>query len=44
MTELYKEVLDMAELAIKLTEGCQMTDDQAFLEFLDELNQLSVKY
>lgn len=44
MAELYKEALNMVKVAIKLTEDHNMTNDQMFLTFLDELNGLSVKY
>lgn len=44
MEEFYNETLGMVKTAIKITEKAKMENSQTFLNFLDELNQLSVKY
>lgn len=44
MEVLYKEALEMVKLAIKLTEDHKMTNEQIFIDWLDDINKLSVKY
>jgi hypothetical protein len=41
---IYDEILRKARQAVKLTEELKMTNDQYFIDFLDGLNELSVKY
>lgn len=41
---IYDEILRKTRQVIKLTEEIKMTNDQFFLNFLDDLNELSIKY
>lgn len=41
---MYNEVLNKMDLAIRITEEHNMTNSQIFLDFLDEVNKLSVSY
>lgn len=41
---IYDEVIRKVKQTIKLTEEIKMTNDQFFLNFLDDLNELSIKY
>ena len=44
LKNMYSEVLNKLDLAIRITEEHNMTNSQIFLDFLDELNKLSVSY
>ena len=41
---IYDEVIRKVKQTIELTENLKMTNDQFFLNFLDDLNELSIKY
>lgn len=41
---IYDEVIRKVKQTIKLTEKLKMTNEQIFLNFLDDLNDLSIKY
>ena len=41
---IYDEILRKTRQVIWLTEQLKMTNDQFFLDFLDNLNELSIKY
>ena len=44
INELCKDVIKMAEHTIKLVEIYKCNDKQWFLDYLDKLNEISVKY
>lgn len=44
LKNMYSEILNKLDLAIRITEEHNMTNSQIFLDFLDELNKLSVSY
>lgn len=42
--EMCRDVLDKAKEAIEFAENMNLTNDQHFLNFLDALNEYSVRY
>ena len=44
LKNIYNEVLNKLDLAIRITEEHNMTNSQIFLDFLDNINKLSVSY
>lgn len=44
LKNMYNEVLNKLDLAIRITEEHNMTNSQIFLDFLDEINKQSVSY
>lgn len=44
LKNMYNEVLNKLDLAVRITEEHNMTNSQIFLDFLDTLNKISVSY
>lgn len=44
LKNMYNEVLNKLDLAVRITEEHNMTNSQIFLDFLDKINKASVSY